>query len=252
MIQQYDFTDKIVWVTGAGRGIGYACACSFTELGAKVIGLDCQFDDMQYPFQICLVDLSKPQQIKQVCQSLLKEEAQLDILINSAGVLKLGKLETLSLSDWQSCFDVNVNSVFHLLQQVIPIFKQQKKGVIVNVASNAARVPRINMGGYCASKAALQSLSHCLALELAEYGVRCNLVSPGSTSTQMLQQLLTTPEAIKQTIAGSLQTFKNGIPLGKLADAQEVANSVVFLASDLASHITLQNLVVDGGATLSS
>jgi len=249
---QFNFEHKVIWVTGAGRGIGLAIAQTFTQLGATVVGFDCQFGDQDYPFICHDVDLSQHAEIQRVCQQVLVTHPVVDVLVNSAGVLRLGKLADLSITQWQRCFDVNVSSVFYLTQALMPVFKRQSHGVIVNIASNAARLPRMNMGAYCASKAALQSLSHCLALELAEFGVRCNLVSPGSTNTQMLQELLGDDIDGNNIIAGSLALFKNGIPLGKLASAQDIANSVVFLASDLASHISLQNLVVDGGATLSA
>ena len=108
------------------------------------------------------------------------------------------------------------------------------------------------MAAYCASKAALVSLSHCVGLELAAYGVRCNVVSPGSTATPMLQAMLADAAAVERTIAGLPAQFKLGIPLGKIASPGEVANAVLFLASAQASHITLQDLVIDGGATLAA
>lgn len=247
-----NFSGKRVWVTGAGRGIGLATATAFHRLGADVAGLDCTFAEHDYPFATHRLDLSRQAEIQTTCQQLLSAQPTLDILVNAAGVLRLGALEDLSATDWDTCMAVNVNAVFHLVQQLTPVFKQQRSGVIINIASNAARVPRMGMAAYCASKSALQSFSHCVALELAEYGVRCNLVSPGSTDTPMLQAMLDDEHAVASTIGGCLANFKNGIPLGKLAQPEDIANSVLFLASDLAGHITLHNLIVDGGATLSA
>lgn len=95
-------------------------------------------------------------------------------------------------------------------------------------------------------------MSHCIGLELAEYGVRCNVVSPGSTATPMLQKMLPNADAIAKTIVGLPQQYKLGIPLKKIATPEDIANAVVFLASDLSAHITLQDIVVDGGATLAA
>jgi 2,3-dihydro-2,3-dihydroxybenzoate dehydrogenase len=148
--------------------------------------------------------------------------------------------------------NVNASGPFHLFQQTIPQFKRQRSGAIVSVGSNAAHTPRMLMSAYCASKAALTSLTHCVGLELAPYGVRCNLVSPGSTDTAMQRSMWRAADAKAQVIAGDLESFKLGIPLGKIAAPEEIASAVVFLASDLASHITLQDLVVDGGATLAA
>jgi 2,3-dihydro-2,3-dihydroxybenzoate dehydrogenase len=253
------FEGRQVWVTGAGQGIGYQVALAFRQLGARVVGLDRVFeperpspDGKRYPFKTVRLDISDHEQVVSVCRQLLLEMPRLDVLVNAAGVLRLGKLDTLSLDDWRTSFDVNVSGVFYLLNELAPQFKRQRGGCIVNVASNAAHVPRMNMGAYCASKAALASLSHCAALELAEYGVRCNLVSPGSTDTPMLRAMLADPAGMARTIEGLPEQFKLGIPLKKIATAKEVANAILFLASDLASHITMQDLVVDGGATLAA
>jgi len=120
------------------------------------------------------------------------------------------------------------------------------------VSSNAARVPRMQMAAYAASKAALTSLIRTAGLELASCGVRCNLVSPGSTDTAMQRGMWADDNGRARTIAGLPEQFKLGIPLQKIATPDEVANTVLFLASDLASHITLQDIVVDGGATLAA
>lgn len=252
LVEALNFSGKQVWITGAGRGIGYAIAESFYRAGAQVTGLDCAFPQHEYPFATVKCDLRKPEEIRACCQRLFVENGQIDVLVNAAGILRFAEITELTEDDWQASLDVNVSAVFHVIQQCIPRFKQQKSGVIVNIASNAARVPRMGMAAYCASKAALESFSHCIALELAAYGVRCNLVSPGSTNTPMLQNMVSNDAGFERTIQGSLATFKNGIPLRKIAHPNDIANSVLFLASDLASHITLHNLVVDGGATLSA
>ncbi|CCK07988.1 2,3-dihydro-2,3-dihydroxybenzoate dehydrogenase [enterobactin] siderophore [Cronobacter sakazakii 696] len=106
------------------------------------------------------------------------------------------------------------------------------------------------MSAYGASKAALKSLALTVGLELASFGVRANLVSPGSTDTDMQRTLWKSDDAEQQRIRGFAEQFKLGIPLGKIAKPQEVANTILFLASELASHITLQDIVIDGGSTL--
>ncbi len=253
------FEGQQVWVTGAGRGIGYQIAMTFRQLGARVVGLDRHFESelgtqegKRYPFKTVVLDITDRAEVARVCQQLLLEMPRLDVLVNAAGILRLGLLETLTQDDWKSSFDINVSGVFYLLSQLMPQFKQQASGCIVNLASNAAHVPRMNMSAYCASKSALVSLSHCVALELAEYGVRCNLVSPGSTDTPMLRAMLPSEASMQRTIEGLPEQYKLGIPLKKIATPREIANTVVFLASDLASHITMQDLVVDGGATLAA
>ena len=110
----------------------------------------------------------------------------------------------------------------------------------------------MQMAAYSASKAALTSLVRTAGLELAEHGVRCNLVSPGSTDTAMQRGMWHSEDARERTIVGFPEQYKLGIPLRKIATPEEVARTVLFLASDLASHITLQDIVVDGGATLAA
>lgn len=247
-----DFAGKRFWVTGAGRGIGLHIATQLHDRGAEVIGLDREFSQDDYPFRTELLDISDHRQVQDLCTKLLASHPRLDGLVNAAGALRLGNSDTLSVEDWQTCMDVNVSGAFYLFRHLVPLWKRQRSGVVVSVASNAAHVPRIGMAAYCASKAAMVSLSHCIGLELAPYGVRCNVVSPGSTDTAMLRQLWKNPDDAQRTIDGTPEQFKLGIPLGKLATTEEIANAVMFLASDLASHITLQDLVVDGGATLAA
>jgi 2,3-dihydro-2,3-dihydroxybenzoate dehydrogenase len=126
----------------------------------------------------------------------------------------------------------------------------RRSGVIVTVASNASSVPRQQMAAYAASKAASTQFTRCLGLELAEFGIRCNVVSPGSTDTDMQRQLWTSPDGERAAIAGSPASFRLGIPLGRIANAADIAEAVCFMASDSARHITMHDLRVDGGATL--
>ncbi|MBP2848989.1 MULTISPECIES: 2,3-dihydro-2,3-dihydroxybenzoate dehydrogenase [Dickeya] len=245
-----DFSGKQVWVTGAGRGIGYDIACRFTEAGATVTGFDRAFSSDSLPFHAIELDVSDAAAVAATCARQLAQTPHLDVLINGAGILRMGHTETLSQQDWQDCLNVNAGGAFHLFQAVIPQFQRQRDGAIVSIGSNAAHVPRVGMAAYCASKAALRSLCLTVGLELAPYGVRCNLVSPGSTDTPMQRSLWHAPDAEQHTIAGFPAQFKLGIPLGKIARPRDITDTVLFLASDLAGHVTLQDVVIDGGATL--
>lgn len=245
-----DFADKTVWVTGAGKGIGYATALAFVDAGARVIGFDREFTQENYPFATEVMDVADAAQVAQVCQRVLQKTPRLDVLVNAAGILRMGATDALSVDDWQQTFAVNVGGAFNLFSQTMAQFRRQQGGAIVTVASDAAHTPRIGMSAYGASKSALKSLALTVGLELAGCGVRCNVVSPGSTDTDMQRTLWVSEDAEQQRIRGFGEQFKLGIPLGKIARPQEIANTILFLASDLASHITLQDIVVDGGSTL--
>jgi len=246
----FDFNGQTVWVTGAGKGIGYATALAFVDAGAAVTGFDLAFDGDDYPFATEVLDVADAQQVAQVCERVLAKTERLDVLVNAAGILRMGATDALSLADWQQTFAVNVGGAFNLFQQTMAQFRRQQGGAIVTVASDAAHTPRIGMSAYGASKAALKSLALTVGLELASSGVRCNIVSPGSTDTDMQRVLWVSDDAEQQRIRGFAEQFKLGIPLGKIAHPQEIANPILFLASSSASHITLQDIVVDGGSTL--
>lgn len=252
MSATFDFSGKIVWVTGAGKGIGYHTALSFHQAGAQVIGFDLRFDQADYPFATQVMDVANTAQVKAVCQRLLADQPRLDVLVNGAGILRIGSTDELSFEDWQACLSVNAGGAFNMFQQTLPVFRQQRAGAIVTIASNAAHAPRLGMSAYGASKAALRSLCLTVGLEMAPFGVRCNIVSPGSTDTDMQRSLWHTPEAEQEMINGFPDQYKLGIPLRKIAKPQEIVANVMFLASDLASHVVLQDIVVDGGATLGS
>ncbi|MGV2140791.1 2,3-dihydro-2,3-dihydroxybenzoate dehydrogenase [Agrobacterium tumefaciens] len=251
-MMQNRFNGRRVLVTGAAQGIGRRIAERFTEEGAEVIGLDLIADATDATFRQITLDITDAAAVEAASKAIEKEWGGLDILVNAAGILRLGDSESLTPQDWNACMDVNAAGPFYMLRQWSGVFKRQRRGAIVNIASNAAVVPRIGMLAYCASKAALVSLSHCAALELAPYGVRCNVVSPGSTDTPMLAGMLNDPSGKQRLVAGLPEQFKLGIPLGKIARPDDIADTVLFLASDQAGHVTMQQIVVDGGATLAA
>jgi 2,3-dihydro-2,3-dihydroxybenzoate dehydrogenase len=174
----------------------------------------------------------------------------ISILVNVAGVLRTGPIVDISDEDWAAVFTVNTNGVFHFCRAAARRMAARGEGAIITVASNATGVPRMNMAAYSASKAATTMFTKCLGLELAGRGIRCNVVSPGSTDTAMQRAMWTADSAEQSVIDGSLAAYRTGIPLRKLAKPADVADAVAFLASDQAAHITMHDLFVDGGAAL--
>lgn len=244
-----NFDGKYVWITGAGRGIGYQIACHFHHLGATVIGFDLEFENELTPFIKYRLDLSDHKNVSLCCQEILSSLPQLDILITCAGILITGKTEELTWHDLQRSFNVNVGRLLIFFKLFFHYFSN-KKGCIVAICSNAAHVPRIGISLYCAPKAALHILCQTVGLELTPYGIRSNLVSPGLTDTFMLNNLWNSNSSKSQTIHSSPSEFRLGIPSNKIESTKEIADTVVFLSSEFASHITLLDIIVNGGATL--
>ncbi|MDQ8936229.1 2,3-dihydro-2,3-dihydroxybenzoate dehydrogenase [Acinetobacter rudis] len=244
-------TQKVAWVTGIHQGIGAQIMQQLNEHNIYVVGFDCcvpQVDNNRLA-ELHQCDVSDAMQVTTLCQTLMTSRPP-DYFIHAAGVLHLDDHDTLPLEAWQNTFEVNTFAPFYFLKQLSPYFRQKCSGCIVMVSSNAAHAPRMKMAAYGASKAALTSFSQTVGLELAEFGVRVNIISPGSTATPMLQQLWHDQSGEQKTIRGNLAEYKVGIPLQKIALAEDIANAVLFLISDQATHITMHDLVVDGGATL--
>jgi 2,3-dihydro-2,3-dihydroxybenzoate dehydrogenase len=174
----------------------------------------------------------------------------IDQLVNAAGILRLGEASTLGDSAWAEVFAVNATGVYVMTTAVLPAMITRRRGSVVTISSNAAHVPRIAMGAYCASKAAATMFTKCAALEVAQYGIRCNVVSPGSTDTAMLRTSWDNQDRRTATIAGDLEKFRLGIPLGRVAQPDDIVDAVEFLLSERARHITMADMTVDGGSTL--
>ena len=255
-----DFPDGLAVVSGAAQGIGQAVALGLAKHGVPVVALDVQADGLQrlaaeadaerLPVQTRVLDVSDGAAVRTAIDQIETQHGPIGMLANVAGVLRLGSVQALSDEDWLHCFNVNTHGVFHLSRAVAARLQARRSGSIVTVGSNAAAVPRAQMAAYAASKAAAHQFTLCLALELAPHGVRCNLVAPGSTDTPMQRQLWTDAQAAERIVRGSLESFRNGIPLGRIAEPADVAEAVLFLLSNAARHITLHTLTVDGGATL--
>lgn len=250
---------KVAMVTGAAVGIGAAVAHGLARAGAKVAAVDLHpsaLRELTTELAGRGTHLALPADVTDlaaVTAAVGRAEAELGpigILVNVAGVLRTGPALELSEADWADVFAVNATGVFHACHAVGRLMADRGAGCIVTVGSNAAGVPRTNMSAYAASKAAAAHFTRCLALELAPHGIRCNVVAPGSTDTSMLRSMWHDEDGAQATIDGAPDEYRVGIPLGKLAQPADVRDAVLFLVSDQASHITMQDLYVDGGAAL--
>jgi len=243
-------------VTGAAHGIGAAVAAALAARGARVALVDSDGAAAAARASALdgamswVADVADPDAVERAFDAAERELGPVGICVSVAGVLRPATVLDTTDADWRATFDVNATGVFHVLRAAGRRMAGRGRGSIVTVASNAAGVPRMGMAAYAASKAAATLLTKCLGLELAGRGVRCNVVAPGSTDTAMQRALWTGDDGAARVIAGSPETFRTGIPLGRIADPADVADAVVFLASDRARHITMHDLYVDGGATL--
>ncbi|MFC0531320.1 2,3-dihydro-2,3-dihydroxybenzoate dehydrogenase [Phytohabitans kaempferiae] len=246
---------SVAVVTGAARGIGVAVAEALVARGAVVAAADRDGPAVEatarrvgaVPYAL---DVADPDQAEAVVGRVEAELGEIGVLVNVAGVLHPGPVVSFSDDRWRDTFAVNANGVFHVCRAVVARMLPRRAGSIVTVASNAAGVPRTGMAAYAASKAAAVAFTTCLGLEVARYGIRCNVVSPGSTDTAMLRALWTDGGGPEGTVEGDPEQFRVGIPLGRIGCPADVADAVAFLVSPMARQITMQNLYVDGGAAL--
>ncbi|MFG1811943.1 2,3-dihydro-2,3-dihydroxybenzoate dehydrogenase [Streptomyces sp. NPDC049040] len=252
---------KVALVTGAAGGIGAAVAGELCRRGVAVAAVDCDADRLSWTVgklvadgaraEAFSVDVASRAQVEAAVAAVEDRLGPLDFLVNSAGVLRMGEVRDLTDQDWAETFAVNATGVFLMSRAVAARMTGRRSGAIVTVASNAADTARTQMAAYAASKAAATMFTKCLGLEVARYGIRCNLVAPGSTDTPMLVGMGVNGDEEKTSIIDGIpKDYKVGIPLRKLALPSDVADAVVFLLSDHAAHITMHSLTVDGGATL--
>lgn len=258
-------------VTGASGGIGSALLQLLSDhpmfSSHQLIGLDVKKSDnnkshvysgqTSAPEHIRIIeaDVSDANKIDAVF-SRLEEEYLFTGVVNGAGILHYGKALHTKTNDVNRLLDVNAKGVFNVSNAAArAMIRQQELGLrkgqssIVTVASNAATGPRAMFSAYGASKAFASHYARSLGLEIAPHGIRCNVVCPGTTATSMLDAIWGNEDQSAATIAGSPSDFRNGIPLQKIAQPREIAETIAFLLSPASSHITLAEITVDGGAT---
>nr|WP_243152360.1 SDR family oxidoreductase [Pseudoflavonifractor sp. 524-17] len=242
---EMNFQGKTAVVTGGTSGIGESAARKLLEQGARVLVLGRNEEKGRAlealgncRFLPC--DVSDPQSIENACGQILADCPAPHILVNSAGMSLDGTVETLTLEQWNRIFAVNVTSVFLMCKHLIPAMRKNGYGRIVNIASTAGTVGAPGLESYAATKGAVIQLSRSMAASCAKDGVLINTVCPGGTLTPMMYSI----EA-----NGSLKEFASLFPLGRLAQPEEIANAIVFLASDEASFMVGSTVLVDGGFT---
>jgi NAD(P)-dependent dehydrogenase (short-subunit alcohol dehydrogenase family) len=267
--EEFNVQDKVAIVTGCGRGIGKAIALTLAEAGADITLITRTKEQLEQTARevhrlgrkalaICM-DVTNEDQVKEAVEGTISQLGKIDILVNNAGIdspmkpiayipgikspgweLTRGNWKKqLELEEWRRIIDVNLLAPFLFAQAVGPHFLRQKRGKVINISSNSAELGSPYCTPYCVSKAGISSFTRCLASEWAPFNINVNAVGPGNTNTQMTQRFMVDPVSAKIIL--------DAIPAGRLAEPQEIALLVLYLASEASNYINGQTIYVDGG-----
>jgi 3-oxoacyl-[acyl-carrier protein] reductase len=248
---QFDFAGKVALVTGSSRGIGAAILEGFARAGATCVLH--YFDEttgqnkkdaethaeklrnLRVTVHLLAADVRDPAQVEKLMAEVKERAGGIDVLVNNAGVLRDRSLRKMTLDDWRAVMDTNLDGVFHCCKHAVELLRDN--GRIVNIASIAGLFPFHGQANYAAAKAGVIALTKVLAKELARRGITANAIAPGVIQTTMLGELK--PDV--------LEGYLKQIPVGRLGKPEDVANAVLFFASEESGYITGQVLPVTGG-----
>ncbi|MFH1575779.1 MAG: SDR family NAD(P)-dependent oxidoreductase [Candidatus Nealsonbacteria bacterium] len=247
-----DLKNKVAIITGARRGMGRAHAMTLAKAGAKVVIADISQEECEKVVQeieknkgeaiAVECDVTKKDEVDNMIKAAVKKWGKLDILVNNAGICQFKPFLEMTEAEWDKTIAVNLKGYFLCAQAAAKEMMKQKSGAIVNIASVAMGQIGVgfpNLTHYCASKGGIVGMSEAMAIELAQYNIRVNVVSPGAIDTPMI-------DPVKQDKA-SMEGILGRVPLHRVGKPEEVANAVLFLASDESSYMTGSVVVVDGG-----
>ena len=239
---------KVALITGAARGIGKAIALKFAEEGADVAFTDLVINEAAeetiseiaafgHKVKGYASNAANFDETHAVVEEILKDFGRIDILVNNAGITKDGLVMRMSEAQWDAVIAVNLKSAFNFIHAVIPQMSRQKGGSIIIMASIAGQMGNPGQINYASSKAGLIAMAKTVAKEMGSRGIRANAIAPGFVVTEMTNAL---PEAVRE------EYIKN-IPLKRGATVEEIANTALYLGSDLSSYVTGQVIAVNGG-----
>ena len=244
-----DLKGKTAVITGASQGIGYAIAEKYCQCEANVSLIDISETALKsaeqkltekYPtarIKAYMCDISNADMVFNTFGKIEVDFRSIDILVNNAGILRRSFIESMEQEDWEIVLKVNLTGVFNCCRAALPAMKKVGAGAIVNVSSNVATVPSVEMGAYCVSKTGVETLTRVMAAEFAPYNIRVNAYAPGVVETEM------TSDILKKRADEKLRT----IPMGRFIQPGEVADLVMFLTSDTSKSIDGTIVAIDGG-----
>lgn len=246
-----DLKGKVALITGSARGIGKAIAETLSEAGADVIISDVMKDaaeataaELKDKYKnktfASAFDVSKFDAVEKSIQHIVESFGKIDILINNAGVTRDTLMMRMSPEDWDFVLNINLKGTFNCTKVVSSYMMKEKYGRIVNVASIIGLIGNPGQANYSASKGGVIALTKTTAKEFASRNITCNAIAPGFIETEMTHKL---PEKVREE-------YLKAIPMKKMGTPEDVANSVLFLVSDLANYITGQTIVIDGGMVM--
>lgn len=249
----YDFGGKTVLITGGGSGIGRSTVFAFARAGAKVVLANRNEDEAMEALALIggekagtfiKTDVSRLDDVQRAVRMVVETYGRLDVAFNNAGVQpKIAPLADITADDWKRVLSVDLTGLYHSMKAQIPIMVGQGGGVIVNMASTSGIRGAPSQGGYSAAKHGVIGLTKSAAFEYAKAGVRVNAVLPGPVDTPPVQQAI----AVEPELGKMIEEM---VPLGRSARPEEIADAVLFLASDKSNFIVGHSLVVDGGMTI--
>lgn len=246
--------NKVAIITGAARGIGEAIALKFAEHGATIVltyvsdssaaraeALEKQIAAGGTKVKICQSNAGSFKACEDLVNDVLTSFGTIDICVNNAGISIDNLLLRMSEQQWDDVMSVNLKSVFNMTKQVIRPMMKAKHGSIINMSSVIGEMGNAGQSSYAASKAGIIGFTKSIAKELGSRNIRCNAIAPGFVETDMTNYLKT---------SDSSEKYKAGIPLGRFASPEDIANTALFLASDMSGYITGQTINVCGGLNM--
>ncbi len=250
-------SSKVAIVTGAGAGIGRATSLLFAREGAKVVAVDLISSGIQtlvkeiHPTggaaEAIVADVSRAKDVEQCVQKALSKFGRIDILFNNAGIVVPGKIHEINETDWDRSMDVNVKSMYLMCRSVVPLFRKQGGGVILNTSSAVVLRTVADRAVYTAAKGAVLALTRSMAFDYVKEGIRVNCLCPGTVDTPSFHQRLA---ALGGDVATVRKKFEARQPMGRLGTAEEIAEAALYLVSDAAAFVTGGVFPIDGGFSL--